>query len=75
MIEIGLLFYTKNLEKDIPAMIDRTATRLRESPNILYTKKDALPEQLAGLRVVVVSDLPENHYIIGAEEMKNAQNF
>ena len=67
MLEIGLMFYTKDLSKDIEAMIARYRERLSTEPVTIWYKGDSQPETLAGLKTRFTL-IPSNHYILAGED-------
>lgn len=67
MLEIGLMFYTKDLTKDIEKMIARYQQRLNVEPVTIWYKSATQPETLAGLKTRF-TPIPDNHYIIAGKD-------
>lgn len=67
MLEIGLMFYTKDLSKDIDAMIARYQERIGAEPVTIWYKSISRPDILAGLQTRFVR-IPENLYILAGAD-------
>lgn len=67
MLEIGLMFYTKDLAKDIEAMIARYQERLGAKPVTIWYKSVSQPDMLAGLQTRFVN-IPKDHYILAGAD-------
>lgn len=65
MIEIGLMFYSKDIQKDIEAAIKRFQERMFYQPNTIYIKDDQRA-MIAGMKVKSAS-LPKNHFVLARE--------
>lgn len=67
MFEIGLMFYTKDLSKDIEAMIARYVDRMKGGPVTIWYNSLVQPETLAGLRTKFVC-IPKDHYVLAGQD-------
>ena len=65
MIEIGLMFYFKDFEKEIIPAIKRFKERMFYNPNTIYINDDKRG-MIAGMKVKS-STLPKNHFVLAKE--------
>ena len=68
MIEIGLLFHTSNLEKDIIPAIKRFKERMGYEPNTIYLGDVYQDASFAGLQVRA-GLVTKKHFILSKEEV------
>jgi hypothetical protein len=64
MIEIGLMFYSRKITKDLEAAVKRFEVRMECKPNTIYIKKGCLV--ITNLKVKFTA-LPKNHFVLAME--------
>ena len=70
MIEIGLLFHTTNIEKDIEPAIKRFKERMGAEPNTIFLDALYPGVQFAGLKVRA-GTVVKNHFVLARVEYES----
>lgn len=70
MIEIGVLFYSKDPDKDITKAIQTFAKRMETRPNVIYFPVHAYPKTFKPCDILAIKSavLPENHFVLARED-------
>ena len=69
MIEIGVLYYATDVDKEITGAIRAFEKRMGKQPNVIYFPLHAFPQTFKPCAILVTKQavLPEHHFVLARE--------